>query len=126
MSPLFRRNDEKATRKAAAKLEIERLRALPADELAEDLFPGLGPDGPTHGASVRVQQLCEYLLRDFPGAGQMDTLNLMAAVNKALDMLEAVGLVSTISVQRSPNWKITSLGETALAEGNVRDRVLRR
>jgi len=75
---------------------------------------------------VRPQQLCEYLLRDFPGAGQMDTLNLMAAVNRALDMLEGAGLVSPISVQRTPNWKITSLGETALAEGNVRDRVLRR
>ncbi len=125
MSPLFRRNEEKAARKAAARVEIERLRALPTDELAEDLFPGLGPDGPTHGTSLRVQQLCEYLLRDFPGAGQMDTLNLMAAVNRALDMLEAVGLVSPISVQRTPNWKITPLGESALAEGNVRDRVRR-
>ncbi len=125
MSPLFRRNEEKAARKAAARVEIERLRALPTDELAEDLFPALGPDGPTHGASVRGQQLCEYLLRDFPGAGQMDTLNLMAAVNRALDMLEGAGLVSPISVQRTPNWKITSLGESALAEGNVRARVRR-
>ncbi len=123
MSPLFRRNEEKAARKAAAKQEIERLRALSVDDLAVMLFPGLGPDGPTHGTSVRVQQLCEYLLRDNPGAGQMDTLNLVAPVNRALDRLEGVGLVSPISVQRTPVWRITPLGESALTEGNVRERL---
>jgi hypothetical protein len=125
MSPLFRRNEEKAARKAAANVEIERLRALPVDDLAADLMVGLGPEGPTHGTSIRVQQLCEYLLRDYPGAGQMNTLNLSAPVNKALDMLHDVGLVAPISVTRSPVWRITPLGEIALAEGNVRDRVRR-
>jgi len=123
MSPLFRRNEEKAARKAAARVEIERLRAVPVDDLAADVLVGLGPDGPTHGTSMRVQQLCEYLLRDYPGAGQMDTLNLSAPVNRALDTLEAIGLVSPISVMRSPVWRITPLGERALAEGNVRDRL---
>ena len=125
MSPLFRRNEEKAARKAAARVEIERLRKVPADDLAADLLVGLGPDGPTHGTSIRVQQLCQYLLRDFPGAGTMDTLNLSAPVNKALDMLHDVGLVAPISVQRTPVWRITPLGEIALGEGNVRDRVRR-
>jgi hypothetical protein len=123
MSPLFRRNEEKAARKAAAKQEIERLRALGVDDLATALLPGLGPDGPTHGTSVRVQQLCIYLLRDYPGAGQLDTLDLMAPVNRALDRLEGVGLVGPISVQRSPVWRITPLGEATLAEGTVRERL---
>jgi len=126
MSPLFRRNEEKAARKAAARTEIERLRAVPVADLAADLLVGLGPDGPTHGTSIRVQQLCEYLLRDYPGAGQMDTLNLSAPVNKALDMLEGAGLVSPISVTRTPVWRITPLGEDTLAEGDVRDRLRRR
>jgi hypothetical protein len=125
MSPLFRHNEEKAARKAAARVEIERLRKVPVDDLAADLLVGLGPDGPTHGTSIRVQQLCQYLLRDFPGAGTMDTLNLSAPVNKALDMLHDVGLVAPISVQRTPVWRITPLGEIALGEGNVRDRVRR-
>ena len=123
MSPLFRRNEEKAARKAAAKQEIERLRALKVDDLATALLPGLGPDGPTHGTSVRVQQLCIYLLADYPGAGQLDTLDLMAPVNRALDRLHGVGLVQPISVQRSPVWRITPLGETTLAEGTVRQRL---
>jgi len=126
MSPLFRRNEEKEARKAAAKVEIERLRALPVDELAPDVLLGLGPDGPAHGTSTRVQQLCQYLLRDYPGAGNMDTLNLTAAVNEALDMLDDAGLVSPISVQRTPVWKITRLGLSTLAEGDVRERLRRR
>ncbi len=123
VSPLFRRSEEKAARKAAAKVEIERLRALGVDDLAVDVFPGLGRDGPTHGTSVRVQQLCGYLLRDYPGAGQMDTLDLLAPVTKALDRLQDAGLVAPISVQRTPVWRITPLGESALAEGSVRERL---
>jgi hypothetical protein len=123
MSPLFRRSPEKAERKAAAKREIERLRALSVDDLAVNLLPGLGPDGPTHGQSVTRQQLCRYLLPDHPGAGQMDTLDLMAAVRRALDRLHGAGLVDTISVQREPYWQITPLGETTLADGTARQRL---
>lgn len=123
MSPLFRRSEEKAARKAAAKQEIERLRALSVDELAVLVLPGLGPDGPMRGASVWAQQLCGYLLRDHPGAGQLDTLDLISAVNKALDMLQDARLVSPISVQRTPRWQITPLGQRALAEGDVRERL---
>ena len=123
VSPLFRRSEEKAALKAAAKVEIERLRSVSVDDLAVDLFPGLGPDGPTHGTSVRVQQLCGYLLRDYPGAGQMDTLDLLAPVRRALQLLDGAGLVSPISVQREPSWRITPLGEMTLAEGTVRERL---
>ena len=93
------------------------------DDLATELMQALGPDGPTHGTSIRVQQLCEYLLRDYPGAGQMDTLNLSAPVNRALDRLERIGLVSPISVTRSPVWRITPLGESTLTEGDLRERL---
>lgn len=123
MSPLFRRSQETVERKAAAKREIERLRALSVFDLAAAVLPGLGPDGPTRGASVWPQQLCEYLLRDYPGAGWGETLDLVAAVNRALDMLEDAHLVRPISVQRTPRWQITPLGERALAEGNVSERL---
>lgn len=120
MSPLFRRSEEKAAQKAAAKVEIERLRALSVEDLAADLFPGLGPDGPTRGTTIRAQQLAEYLLRDQPAAGQMATLQLMSSVHKALDRLHQAGLVSPISVTRDPVWRITALGERVLAEGAIR------
>jgi hypothetical protein len=123
VSPLFRRNEEKAARKAAAKAEIERLRALSVVDLAVAVFPGLGPDGPTRGASVRVQQLCEYLLADHPGAGTMATLDLLPPVRRAIELLHDAGLISPISVQREPWWRITPLGEMVLAEGTVRQRL---
>ena len=102
---------------------IQRLRALSVDDLAVKVLPGLGPDGPTHGTSVWPQQLCIYLLTDHPGAGKGDTLDLIAPVNRALDMLEAARLVSPISAQRTPLWRITPLGESALADGTVRERL---
>ena len=125
VSPLFRRSEEKVARKAAAKEEIDRLRALSVFDLAAVVLPGLGPDGPTRGASVWAQQLCEFLLKDYPGAGRTDTLDLIAPVNRALDLLEDAHLVGTISIQRTPKWQITPLGEAALADGTVRERLTR-
>ena len=126
MSPLFRPSEEKAARKAAAKQEIDRLRALSAEDLAVDLLPGLGPDGPTHGTSVRVQQLGEYLLREHPDAGRLDAIGLLAAVRRALLRLEQAGFVSSISVQRDPLWRITPDGERALAQGTARQDLAER
>ena len=124
MSPLFRRSEEKVARKAAAKQEIERLRALSVDDLAADVLPGLGPDGPTHGTSVWPSSYAAISSKDYPGAGRMDTLDLLAPVNRALDRLEDARLVSPISVQRTPVWRITPLGEPVLAEGTVRQRLM--
>lgn len=123
MSPIFRRSEEKLARKTAAKREIERLRALGVDDLAVALFPGLGPDGPTHGTSVREQQLCDYLLADYPGAGHVAIISLIGAVRRACERLKDAGLVSSISIQRSPLWRITPLGESTLADGTVRERL---
>lgn len=126
MSPLFRRSEEKEARRAAAKVEVERLRALSVEDLAADVLIGLGPDGPTRGTSIRAQQLAEYLLRDFPGAGQRLTLDLLAAVRKAIALLDEAGLVSPISVQREPVWRITPRGQHAVAEGGVSERLRQR
>jgi hypothetical protein len=123
VSPLFRRSEEKVARRAAARQEIDRLRALPIDDLTMAVFPGLGPDGPTHGASVTRQQLARYLLVDHPGAGFRDELDLLLAVRNALERLKAIGLVTTISLQREPYWRLTPLGESVLADGTLRERL---
>jgi DNA-binding transcriptional ArsR family regulator len=123
MSPLFRRSEEKQARRAAGKAEVVRLRALSVEDLAANMLTGLGPDGPTHGTSIRAQQLAQYLLREFPGAGQRATLDLLSAVNRALDVLREAGLVAPISVQREPVWRITPRGERTLADGTVRSRL---
>jgi hypothetical protein len=121
MSPLFHRSDKKVADKAALQAEIERLRGLSAEDLALLLLPGMQPDGPR--TSLRVQQLCSYLVRDFPGAGQQKPLVLMSYVNEALSKLEQAGLVSSLYLQRAPVWRITHLGETSLAAGTVQEQL---
>jgi hypothetical protein len=125
VSPLFRKSDEKRAQGAAAQQEIARLKALDVSDLAADLLPALGRDGISGGHSVRVQQLCDYLLRDTLRPGQLMALQLMGRVSSALNMLERAGLVSPTWLQRSPVWTITPRGESTLADGSVRDRLER-
>ena len=122
MSPLFRSRVDKVAQ-AAAQAEIERLKALSVNDLAVKLMAGLGRNGANSGYSVRVQQLCTYLVRDFPGAGQLQTLELMSAVCEGLQRLEQAELVYEISHQRSPVWRITRLGEATLADGTIQDHI---
>jgi hypothetical protein len=120
---LFRKSPEKIAREAAGKAEIKRLRALAVNDLAVEVFSALGPDGPSNGYSARPQQLCEYLVRDFPGTRRLDILELLAAVGRALELLRQAELVQPISLQRSPVWHLTPAGEVTLAEGTIRQRL---
>jgi hypothetical protein len=120
---LFRKSEQKVAQEAALQAEIDRLKTLTVDELAVLLLPRLGPDIAGPGRHLRPQQLCDYLLRDFPGTGQTKPLQLMARVRRALERLEDAGLVSSMSYQRSPVWRITSLGEATLIEGTIDQHV---
>ena len=118
---LFRKNEKKVAETAALQAEIERLKALDVDALAVALLPGLRPDGPA--TSMRVQQLCSYLVRDFPGAGQQKPLVLMAHVNDALKKLEKAELVTPLYLQRSPVWRLTPLGDRTLSDGTIGEQL---
>ena len=123
MSPLFRKSEEKVAREAAVMAEIDRLKALSVDDMAVALLPALGPDGVNKGQSVRVQELCNYLLKDCPDAGQLKPLQLTPPVNRGLEKLKRAEFVYPFAYQRSPVWRITALGKDALAEGTVEQRV---
>ncbi|HEY1569541.1 MAG TPA: hypothetical protein VGF68_21095 [Solirubrobacteraceae bacterium] len=124
MAPFFRKSEEKVALRAAAQTEIDRLKGLSPEELAVLVLPGLGAENAGPGRNLRPQQLCEYLLRDFPGIGQTMPLLLMAPVRRALERLEAAELASsTAALTRSLLWTITSLGMTALAEGTAERRL---
>jgi hypothetical protein len=125
MVRLFRKSEEKIALEAAAEAEIARLKTLSVEELAAIMLPGLGPENVSPGHNLRPQQLCEYLLRDFPGIGQTKPLQLMAPVRRALDKLEEAGLVSWMAIARSPIWQITSLGRSVLAEGTTEDHLVK-
>lgn len=87
------------------------------------VLPGLGPEGVNPGSSLRPQELALYLLQDFPGARLLDSVDLLAALRRAMEKLQAAGLVYATYHQRSPVWHITELGEQALADGTVQRRV---
>ena len=117
---LFRKSEEKVALQAAAQAEIERLKLLAPEQLAVLVLPGLAPEGAPPGRSLRVQQLCEYLLRDFPGIGQTRPLQLMPPVRRALERLEEARLASsTTMLDRSGHWSLTDRGATVLAEGTT-------
>jgi hypothetical protein len=118
---LFRKSEEKIALEAAAQKEIARLKTLSTEELALVVLPGLGPEVAPPKRHLRTQQLCEYLLRDFPGLGQTRPLQLMGPVRRALERLEDAGLVSSMSYDRSPMWLITSVGTSALAAGTAEE-----
>jgi hypothetical protein len=123
MVRLFRKSEERLAREAVTQAEIDRLRALSVQALAVIVLPGLGPEGPAPGRHLRPQQLCDYLLKDCPGVGQTRPLQLMGPVGRALETLEDAGLVSSMAYERSPLWRITSLGASALAEGTTAHRL---
>jgi hypothetical protein len=122
---LFRKSEEKIALEATTQAEIARLKALNVEELASIVLVGLGPEFAAPGHNLRPQQLCEYLLRDFPGLGQTRPLQLMAAVGRALNTLEGAGLVSSMAYALSPVWRITSLGTSALADGTAGDHLVK-
>jgi hypothetical protein len=123
---LFGKSEEKRAREAAADAEIARLKTLTPTELAAMLLPAMAADGVGQGHTMRVQQLCDYLLRDFQSPGKLRALELSSRTYDALDDLQKLGLVSSVSIQRSPLWKITSRGEQALADGSLAARLDRR
>ncbi len=116
---LFRKSEERLAREAAAQAEIDRLKSLSIEELAVLLLPGLQPEAGGPERNLRPQELCEYLLRDFPGIGQTMPLQLMMRVRRGLERLEDAEMASSFSLARSPLWSITSLGARVVAEGTA-------
>lgn len=127
MSPLFRKNEEKAALEAAAQAEMQaeigRLKRLSVRDLAVELLPGLGPDAAKKGRLLRVQELGMWLFRDFPRRIE-PARELMVPVREGLECLERAELVHSRGTFPSV-WRITPLGETAVAEGTIEQHVNR-
>ena len=122
VSPLFRKREQKIAQEAAAEAECERLIALSAADLAAELLPAFGP------AQKRPAQslvgACLWLTSSFPG-GKKYLLDVKRPVEEAVQTLENAGLFtgrvrSGGSGHAQTIINITHLGETALAEDNVR------
>jgi hypothetical protein len=125
MSPLFGNKEEKAARQAAAEAEANRLGALPAGELAAELMPAFGPDGPGRGRrhEVNLLQLSNWLLRSFPG-GPKYLRDLERPTREAVQALEHAGLIERLGQHGvGQRFAATRLGEDAIAEGSARQHL---
>jgi hypothetical protein len=117
---LFRKSAEKVVQEAAGLAELERLKDLAADDMALAILPALGPNGIPHArAGVRPQQLCKWLTAGFPGISKFNPGQLLLQVREGLQRLEHANLVISPSLDRTSLWRLTGLGETALANGTA-------
>ena len=119
MSPLFQKNQEKAAGEAAAFAELERLKGLAPDELALEILPALGPDGPRGSRFVQVQDICKWLMRSRRVGLKASPMQLLAVVREALQRLEHADLVWSTQSDGPSLWKLTRLGEQALSGGTA-------
>jgi hypothetical protein len=117
---LFRRSEGKIAQEAAAQAEFERLNGLSVDDLAAELLPAFGP-GQKRPAQSMVGA-CLWLASSFPG-GKNYMLDLKRPVQEAIQALEHAGLL-TGRVRSGSSAQtilsITRLGETALADADIR------
>ena len=122
---VFRKSKEKdvvtVEESGAREAEVKRLSALPVLDLAEEIMPAFGPDGPGKGEVGLVDgNVINYLLASYPGRPK-EPPELMHPVREGLQQLEHASLIlvtptSTFGGILSP----TRLGWRALAEGTVR------
>ena len=118
MSPLFWKNEDKAAREEAAFAELDHLRSLPPDDLALEVLPALGPDGPRGAGFVRVQDICKWLMRSHRVGLKASPMQLLIVVREALQRLEHADLVWSQQGEHGL-WKLTRLGEQSLSAGTA-------
>jgi hypothetical protein len=96
-----------------ARVNFERLMALSTTDLAAELMPAFGSDGPKPGKDLNHLVLVSWLLGGYRGAGGVSSrLQPDRAVIEALQVLEHADLVTsrTTSPQR---WNASRLGAAA-------------
>jgi len=122
VTPLFRKSEEKAAREETGRVEFERLMALPVADLASELMPAFGPDGP-HGrgpdGGINILQLLGWVSTTHFPSGVSYQRELMEPVREGVQALESAGLVLSTRRQQGTWMAVTRLGQTALAEGTV-------
>jgi hypothetical protein len=123
---LFGNREQRGAEEAAGAAEVERLNALSTADLAAELMPAFAPGGAkAKGRSgTATMQVIQWLVADYPRHPSLRPL--ADSVPVALQRLAAAGLLKTSSsgvgtgVQ---SYSLTPVGEEALADGSVAQRI---
>lgn len=124
--PLFRKSDDKIAKEASAQAEFQRLNALSPADLAVEVMPVYGPDGP-HGRGPNgginiLQALLWFNQAHFP-SGISYISQLQEPVREAVQALDHAGLVLTSAGPQGAWTAATRLGLASLADGTLTQRV---
>jgi hypothetical protein len=121
MSPLRGNKEERAAENAELRAEVERLCRLSVTNLAAEIFPAWGADGPV----PPPYQLSKWLVRAYPQPRlSVATVPLEQPVEEAIQLLEQSGLLlRSINSSGGSTYRLTRLGAAALAQGTVRDHL---
>ena len=124
MSPLFGNREQRDAELASAKAEADRLAALTPAQLAVEVMPAFGSDGPKAAEKygINVFQVGMALMKDTP-RGNSEMRELLQPIREALQVLEHAELIARNTGRDTALWKATRLGETALTEGSVQAHV---
>jgi hypothetical protein len=122
VSPLFGNKKDKAQEEAAAGAEASRLASLTASELAAEIMPAFGPEGPGRGQPPELNfiQVANWLMRSHRG-GTAYLRDLERPVRASIQALEVAGLVQHRG--QSGRLSPTAAGEAALIDGSVSQRL---
>jgi hypothetical protein len=120
---MFNRNKpQKQAEEIAAKEEADRLAALPPADLAVEILPAFGPEGPGKGKnSIGTFQIGLYLLRNDP-RGKSYMKQLLQPIREATQALEHASLVeirATDNTGVAARARATRLGAEALEKGDA-------
>jgi hypothetical protein len=123
--PLFGRKDHSAEDEAA-RVHFARLMALSAADLAAELMPAFGPDGPRRGKNLNVVHLNRWFVRGYRSTGGVPLRELHTAVTEAVQVLQNAELIQLTwpgGGHSSRQWNATRLGAESLAKGDYRQRI---
>jgi hypothetical protein len=123
---LFGNKEEKAAQEAAGEAEVSRLNGLSVEEMAVELMPAFGPDGAKAKGSTGTppMQIVQWLVADYPRHPSIRSL--VDQVLAGLGVLERAGLISARGSgigTGAQSYLLTPLGEEALADGSVKQRI---
>ncbi len=125
---MFGSSEKRRAQEAAAKAEADRLCALSIEDLAAEIMPAFGPDGPGARGSggLNILQVVSYPLEPFPHSARY-LPQLRGPVREAVQMLEQAGLIMMqVYETGGGRLSLTRLGQQALAEGSVPQHLARR
>ncbi len=124
--PLFHKSDDKIAKEASAQAEFDRLNALSPADLALEVMPAFGPDGPHgHGPNggINILQALLWLNQARFPSGISYISQLQEPVREAIQALDHAGLVLTSAGPQGAWTSATRLGLASLADGTLNQRV---